>query len=540
MAEDTTNNGIGLDFGLVNQMMQMDIAFKQKMISMSDAITSFTDGLDQFKKTLSLSDADQIKVDKKNSIQEGMEGVAGGKNIFSSILSSFKLPDKPTKKTEDVFSKDVEAAPMILAGISPEALELLTGVFEKLNIQATPAAPSGGGGGGLLSSLFGGAKGGIGSMLMKALPKIPGALGAMATSPVTWILAGLVWAAVDAFRGAKMAEEWGVSKTAGALGGILGGMGSGITGAMKNMGKWAMIGAGIGLIGGPPGALLGGLIGGVIGAILGWIGGERISKAFQAVGDWFKGVWDAGVDNFKTGLKVIGNFISDLKEKVLSVFKFFSNLWMDIVSKIEGVFDSLGLGEHFDKIREFVIGVKDKFVDIYNKLKEMLFGLFKKLDPRSWFGGDDEEEAEAKRQAKEAKRQAKEEAKEAKRREKEESKNENILGSDVSDQVAETQSTITYPSVDTQSTESNDILNKNLEQSEKTNTIFNAGFDKLSGIQIENTKAIISAINGVRINNTSIVSSSFDKTAPVGRSETAYDGAYNMRSRYWTSYTRGL
>jgi len=110
--------------------------------------------------------------------------------------------------------------------------------------------------------------------------------------PITSIAIGLIWMAVDAIRGVFKAKEWGTSKIAGGLGGLLGGTDSGIKGAFKNMGKWALLGVGKGfLVGGPVGAIAGGLIGGAIGMIFGAIGGERLAKGFDIIGKWFKEVW---------------------------------------------------------------------------------------------------------------------------------------------------------------------------------------------------------------------------------------------------------
>ena len=150
-------------------------------------------------------------------------------------------------------------------------------------------------GGGLLGSLAstiaGGMKGGIGALYKGAAkaftnPKIAKLMGPAA------IAAGIALAVNDGIEGWKKADEWGVSKTSGAMGGVLGGMDSGFKGAMKNMGKWALIGAGIGSVVPVVGTLVGGLIGAAIGAILGWIGGERIAKFFDKVGEWAVEKWE--------------------------------------------------------------------------------------------------------------------------------------------------------------------------------------------------------------------------------------------------------
>ena len=55
------------------------------------------------------------------------------------------------------------------------------------------------------------------------------------------ILAGVALAIKDGFAGAKLAEKWGVGKTAGIAGAVLGGTNKGIEGAMENFGKWHCI-----------------------------------------------------------------------------------------------------------------------------------------------------------------------------------------------------------------------------------------------------------------------------------------------------------
>ena len=66
--------------------------------------------------------------------------------------------------------------------------------------------------------------------------------------------------------------------------------------AFANAGKWALIGVGIGMIGGPVGMLIGGLVGAAIGGILGYIGGDNLAKGFDKVGEWFTSMFDTVVD----------------------------------------------------------------------------------------------------------------------------------------------------------------------------------------------------------------------------------------------------
>lgn len=151
----------------------------------------------------------------------------------------------------------------------------------------------------MLGGIFKGLGSGLGGLVKGA--------GKLLTNPITAIVAGLIWMATDAVRGIFKAKEWGTSKISAGLGGALGGMDKGIKGAFKNMGKWALIGAGIGSFIPVVGTIAGGLIGGAIGMVLGAIGGERLAKGFDKIGVWFKEkVWG--------GIKTL-----------------FSNLWQNIV-----------------------------------------------------------------------------------------------------------------------------------------------------------------------------------------------------------------
>lgn len=122
-------------------------------------------------------------------------------------------------------------------------------------------------------SMFGG---GLTGLLAGAAPLI-GKLG---------LIGGIVWMVFDGIMGFFKADEWGVGKGAGIIGGIFGGLDSGLKGAFGNMGKFALLGAGIGSLAFPGvGTIVGGLIGAAIGFITGWIGGENIANAMQSIWD---------------------------------------------------------------------------------------------------------------------------------------------------------------------------------------------------------------------------------------------------------------
>lgn len=107
------------------------------------------------------------------------------------------------------------------------------------------------------------------------------------------LAAGVLWGVVDGITAWGKSQDWGVSKVSAAIGGFFAGSGEGgLMDAFKGLGKWALIGAGVGSVVPVIGTIAGGLVGSAIGGILGFIGGEKVSGAFQAVGEWFRDtVW---------------------------------------------------------------------------------------------------------------------------------------------------------------------------------------------------------------------------------------------------------
>lgn len=167
--------------------------------------------------------------------------------------------------------------------------------------------------GGLLG---GGLAGGVGSLLIKGLS-------------AGSIIAGVVWGIVDAISAVFKSDEWGVSKLSAGLAGFFAGSGEGgIKDAFKGMGKWALIGAGIGLLTGPIGALAGGLIGGALGGILGFVGGEKVAKAFDAIGSWFAKTWEVVKEGF---VSFISNFGERADNFVKSIGNFIVSIWNNLV-----------------------------------------------------------------------------------------------------------------------------------------------------------------------------------------------------------------
>lgn len=169
------------------------------------------------------------------------------------------------------------------------------------------------------------------------------------------ILASGALMAKDAMKGVQMAGqgEWSESKIASGMGGLLGGFDSGFKGAFKNMGKWALMGFGIGNIICPiVGGLIGGLIGSAVGGILGWIGGAKISKAMEKLGKWGREKFDKA----KEGLKNAWSKATEIWGEGKEAFKngtFFTNFVPDLLNRI-----------------------KDKLFEGWNMLKESPLGQF--------------------------------------------------------------------------------------------------------------------------------------------------------------------
>lgn len=189
-------------------------------------------------------------------------------------------------------------------------------------------------------------KGGASKFLTMGHGAVAGGLG---------ILGGGALMAKDAMKGVQMAgqKDWSESKIASGMGGLLGGFDSGFKGAFKNMGKWALMGFGIGNIICPiVGGLIGGLIGSAIGGILGWIGGAKISKAMEKLGKWGREKFDKA----KEGLKNAWSKATEIWGEGKEAFKngtFFTDFVPDLLNQI-----------------------KDKLFEGWNMLKESPLGQF--------------------------------------------------------------------------------------------------------------------------------------------------------------------
>ena len=178
-----------------------------------------------------------------------------------------------------------------------------------------------------IKSMFGGIKGLLGMLipsgLMSAIPGVlMGMLGKIGIGAIFIGAFMALWSSiVDGFDGWMKAKsgEWGnIDKVSGAIGGFFGGEGSGFWNALKQGGKWALMGMAIGVIGGPPGILAGAIIGGAIGMLMGWIGGEAIANWVDGTVKVFRNLLDlpeAMSDEQKAAAeKEIAQLEKDVKE----------------------------------------------------------------------------------------------------------------------------------------------------------------------------------------------------------------------------------
>lgn len=349
--------------------------------------------------------------------KESLQGLLGPLNLFIAPLKNFfggfgavfkfvgggvkKLFGKFTKKNptaSDVLKSGAFGVGALYIGSKLEQMfgktngEDKEGIFGKLknNLLGKLGLGENAGWGGIL-------KGGASKFLTMGHGAVAGGLG---------ILGGGALMAKDAMKGVQMAGqgEWSESKVASSMGGLLGGFDSGFKGAFKNMGKWALMGFGIGNIICPiVGGIIGGLIGGAIGGILGWIGGEKISKALESVGTFFKGVFTKTMEGLKKAWgktkefaklakdktimkskqvkEAIGTFISSstkaIGEKVGKMKDFASNVWGGLKNLGSEAWSSFKDGTLFTNfIPDLLNKIKDKLFEGFDMLKESPLGQF--------------------------------------------------------------------------------------------------------------------------------------------------------------------
>ena len=278
-----------------------------------------------------------------------------------------------------------------------------------------------------------GIKGLLGPTLMKFL------------SPMA-LITGLVLAVKDGISAMGSSMDWGVGKISAFLGGFFGGEADGgVMNMFKNMGKWALIGAGIGSVVPVVGTLLGGLVGAAIGGLLGLIGAKRIAQAFSAVGawlkkawigvsafvkdiwnkvvTWFTSLWSWASEGIAAGWTGLTGFISEKWEQVKAWFfnalswaseglsagwtglsGFVSEKWQAVKKWFEDLLtfeseggEKIGLGE---KIIELFKKIPDKIVELFKSIVQTVKDIFSNISLPTWLGGEEKltpEEAAQKR-----------------------------------------------------------------------------------------------------------------------------------------------
>lgn len=180
-------------------------------------------------------------------------------------------------------------------------------------------------------------------------------------NPINTLISGLVLTVVDGIKGFFKSKEWGTSRLGGVIGSALAGTGKGLLAMFKNMGKWALLGATIGMAAGPAGVITGGLVGSIIGSVAGALlnafGGKEIAKLFDKLGKWVASLPSRLWSNIKEfGL----GFWDSLKETRVE----YAALGKSLKGKISSAWTSIG---------EFTSGlintVTTFFKDTYGNVK---------------------------------------------------------------------------------------------------------------------------------------------------------------------------
>jgi len=316
---------------------------------------------------------DSIKIDDKKISEsltslfslEGSDGL-GDKvsDLFSKVAPEKKAAVINTKaKEKDESAFDAGPSEVKVVELSPEVKKYLTtlGIDEEPEVKKE--APKGG----LLKMLAGvlGIGGGTGltaSSLqayamgsIKDAFKLPAAVMKFATNPITLIGAGVIWGVVDAVKAGVNAEEWGTSKLSAQLGGFFAGSADGM---FANMGKWALIGAGVGTAVFPfVGTIAGGLLGAIIGGVLNSIGAEAIAQKFDALGYWFEENIGSKIDSMLTELKYTWSQVTTwYDDKLKPAIDNFKTEMEPVFERLRKVFDNVSdtVSPLLDSIEEVV------------------------------------------------------------------------------------------------------------------------------------------------------------------------------------------
>lgn len=270
------------------------------------------DTMDLFKKALGLGDKKTKKKPTTSDVQKkGDDGALLLNNTINELFG------KKVKKKDD----KVGVLEKLSKGIKGITAPLL-GFVKNIPILGTALK-----GFGLLGKSFGKNVLGKGGNISKFLASGATKTALKAISPMA-IITSIIMMVVDGIKGIFKAKEWGVPKGSAFLGGLFGGVEKGAKGAFKNMGKWALMGFGVGCIFTPIGGIVGGIIGAIFGAVLGAIGGERLSKLFTEFGNWvlkpFKEIGNIWKNEEGTIMQKIGKTLGKVIQGIITLpFKFY-------------------------------------------------------------------------------------------------------------------------------------------------------------------------------------------------------------------------
>ena len=358
----------------------------------SDALDTYADGLDnkEYKKAL-MNLNDKYTTDMKEAWKQDFKenhkvlgGVADGikdtfnknKEALQGVLGPLNLIIAPMKEFFGGFG-------LIFKGIKG-GVKWLFGKFTKKNPTANDVLKSGASGvgalyiGNKLDKMFGGTKGeGIGGIFDK-FKNLGGTLstlnGVVKSLSGVATIAGLALVVKDAISGWNKADEWGTENWASMLGAIIGGTGSGGSGAVKGAIKYALLGAPFGPIGI--------LIGGILGGVLGYFGGEFWAQGIQDVKDWFSG------DKNKQNEIMKRNLLADVEKKYKKgdISKDYYDAMMNLSSTLNAEdFSKLGSkGTLQDFSNLLLSGKLDNLSSVQlNELVSRKFGVNLSNDPNS-------------------------------------------------------------------------------------------------------------------------------------------------------------
>lgn len=282
------------------------------------------DTMDLIKKALHLGDKKTKKKPTKSDVQKkGDDGALFISNQLDELFGKNKKDKKDDKLT--ILQK---------LGNGVKGLIPLLGNF----VKSIPILGTALKGFGLIGKSFGKnmLKGGsMKKFLFSGATKV----GLKAISPLA-IISSIIMMVVDGIKGLFKAKEWQVPKASAILGGMIGGVESGAKNIFAQMGKWALMGFGVGSLIAPPiGSLVGGIVGAIFGAVVGAVGGKNLAKFFTEFGQIaiapFKEIGKIWKDEEGTVLNKIMKTLGKVINGIITLpFKFYGLMF----DKIKGWF----------------------------------------------------------------------------------------------------------------------------------------------------------------------------------------------------------